>query len=184
MFALDIRQFVPRFLLGDKNGYALAKAIEAALQTLNAAAAQGLSCVTDVGSMPEWRLDEMAWELNCLYDYTGSIAQKRAWIANAMPYYSVHGTLRAIYNYLEGVFEHVDVQEWPDYDGDPFHFRVIVTGQWSAEANAWTQSAIAAAKNVRSVLDSITFNGGSCTAEAAVGTAVTGEAIYDAAYAN
>ena len=35
MFTFDITKWVPRFLLNDKNGYALAKAIEAALQMMN-----------------------------------------------------------------------------------------------------------------------------------------------------
>lgn len=53
----------PRFLLEDRNGRAMAEAIRAALTLLCGTARQGLSTVTDVKSMPEWRLDEMAWEL-------------------------------------------------------------------------------------------------------------------------
>ena len=36
MFQVDITKWVPKFLLADKNGYAIAKAMEAGLQYMNA----------------------------------------------------------------------------------------------------------------------------------------------------
>ena len=183
MFNVDIEKLVPKFILNDKNGYAVAKAIEAALHALNDAALQGYNCITDYDTMPEWRLDELAWELNCLYDYSADISAKRQWIKNAVPYYSAHGTPQAIYNYLEGVFEQVLVEEFWEYGGDPYHFRVTVEGAWSAEADEWARKAIATAKNVRSVLDTLTFDAHAVYADIGPGTAVTGIEIimeYDA----
>ena len=155
MFNYHIIQHVPDFILRDKNGYALARAIEAALRYMNEHVSAALGCVLDVDSMPEWRLDEMAWELNCLYDYNGSLQQKRNWIREALPMYRIWGTKESIRKYLEGYFENVEVEENWFYDGDPYHFRIFVEGEWNPQNEAWTINAVDKAKNVRSVLDDI-----------------------------
>ena len=155
MFTFKAEQWVPKFILDDTNGYAVAKAIEAAMQALNGVVAQGLACIYDYDTMPEWRLDELAWETNCLYDYNAGIEAKRIWIKNAIPYYRLFGTPQAVYKFLSGYFDEVELEENWNYGADPFHFRVTVEGTWTPEHEAWALRAIAAAKNVRSVLDAL-----------------------------
>ena len=155
MFKFHIFQHVPEFILRDKNGCALARAIEAAIKYLNEHADTGFNIITDVDQMPEWRLDECAWELNCLYEYNGTIAQKRKWIREARPMYRIWGTKEALQKYLDGYFENVEVEENWYYNGDPYHFRIFVEGTWNPETEAWTIKAVEKAKNVRSVLDDI-----------------------------
>ena len=118
MIEIDIRELVPRFLRKDKNGGAIAAAIEAAMRYTAAQALTGLNLVADTDTMPEWRLDEMAWELNCLYDYRAGAEQKRRWIKHSIPIYRIYGTPRAIINYLEGMFDQVEVEENLLYGGD------------------------------------------------------------------
>ena len=67
---VNITRLFPSFLLDDRNGYAMAKAIERMLNILLETIQTGLSCVKNIDSMPEWRLDELAWEQGCLYDYS------------------------------------------------------------------------------------------------------------------
>lgn len=155
MFKFHIIQHVPGFILRDKNGYALARAIEAALEYLNSRAKSGYETVRDVDSMPEWRLDEMAWELNCLYEYNASIEQKRKWIREARPLYRIWGTKESLQEYLDGYFDNVEVEENWVYGGDPYHFRIFVEGTWNPATEAWTINAVNKAKNVRSILDDI-----------------------------
>lgn len=170
MFTFDVANLFPRFLLNDKNGYAIAKAIEAGLKFFLAKCQDGIDCVLDIEKMPEWRLDEMAWELNCLYDYTAGIETKRQWIRDAVPLFAAYGTPSAIYKYLAGYFEEVEVEENWQYGGDPFHFRVNVSGEWTPANEAWARRAIAATQNVRSVLDDLRVG---CSI--AIGIAATGE---------
>lgn len=151
----DIMRLVPRFLLRDHNGYALAKAIEAAFQYAAEAAENGLEVILDVDKMPEWRLDEMAVELNCLYDYTADVETKRKWIKNAIPLYQIYGTMDGVMQYISSYFENADLEESWEYNGQPFHFRVTVDGEWTPENEAWARNAIERAKNTRSVLDSL-----------------------------
>lgn len=154
MIEFTITQLFPDFLLADKNGFAMAKAIERALQIMYETVQTGVDIVQNVEKMPEWRLDEMAWELGCLYDYSASVDSKRKWIRDATPLCASYGTPQAIYNFLEGFFDSVEVEENWQYGGEPFHFRVSVSGKWTDANEAWARMAIAAAKNVRSVLDS------------------------------
>ena len=181
MFDIDIRQLIPKFILNDKNGYAMAKAIEAGLKYFLKKCQDGLDYVQDVDKMPEWRLDEMAWEYNVLYDYNESIDAKRKWIKNATDYYAKYGTAAAIMKYLDGVFDSVKVEEWWEYGGDPCHFRVIVTGEWSEEAAIWAEKAVAATKNVRSILDGIQFSSGDATIQVYATAAACGVDIEDTA---
>jgi P2-related tail formation protein len=174
MIEFEIHDLFPDFLLADRNGYAMAKAIMRGLEMMCETVQNGLDIVLDVDKMPEWRLDEMAWELGCLFDYNADIETKRRWIRDAMPMYSALGTPRAIYNYLEGYFDHVELEENWEYGGEPYHFRVNVTGEWSQELDDWVKKAIATVKNVRSVLDTVTFNAGASTAQLSLGAATAG----------
>lgn len=155
MFTFEAKDWVPQFILDDKNGYAIAKAIEAAMQYLNTTILQSVDQFTEVEDMPEWRLDELAWETNCLYDYNVDVETKRRWIINAIPYYRLYGTPKAIYNYIGSYFDSVEVEENWIYNGEPYHFRVIVDGEWNPANEAWARRAIDKAKNVRSVLDAL-----------------------------
>lgn len=155
MFQYKADRFVPQFILNDKNGLALAKAIEAALNMMNDTVLAGLRCATDYDYMPEWRLDELAWEINCLFDYGAPIDVKRKWIKSAYPMYRLYGTPVAIYQYIGSYFDDIDLEEWWDYRADPFHFRLTVEGEWTPENEEWARKALRTAKNARSVLDSL-----------------------------
>lgn len=155
MIDFHIEELTPKFILRDRTGRALAKGIETALKTMCSVVNDGMDAITDVELMPEWRLDELAWETNCLYDYDAEIAQKRRWIADSIPLYRAFGTPSSIVQYLIGYFDDIEVEEWPGYNGSPFHFRVTVSGAWTNKNEAWAQKAITASKNVRSVMDSL-----------------------------
>ena len=150
-----LNDLFPQFLLRDKNGYALARAIWRGMEIMRQAADTGLAYVQDVDAMPEWRLDEMARELGCLYDFSASVDIKREWIHQSTPFAAMTGTPQAIYNYLSGFFERVELEENWQYGGEPYHFRVTVSGEWTDRNEAWAISAVDKAKNVRSILDDI-----------------------------
>ena len=157
MFTFDVGKFVPKFILADKNGYAIARAIQAAIDFTNAAVKTGVDLIANYETMPEWRLDELAWETNCLYDYGADLETKRQWIINAIPLYRLYGTPAAVYNYIGSYFDDIELEENWQYNGQPFHFRVMVDGEWTPENEAWARKAINTARNVRSVLDSLSI---------------------------
>ena len=86
---IDIARLVPRFILYDRSGYAMAKALEAGLMAFDRVIGDGVNCLLKISEMPEWRLDEMAWEYGCLYDEAAPVEVKRQWIENAVPMNSI-----------------------------------------------------------------------------------------------
>lgn len=152
---INILNMVPKFLLRDPNGYALAKAIEAGAAYFAERLEAGIDAVTNIDKMPEWRLDEMAWETGCMYNYTADIEAKRVWIKNAYRMDRILGTPEGVSQYLRGYFDRVDVKEAWDYGGEAYHFRVDLYGRWTADKNNWIAKSIDKAKNVRSVLDGV-----------------------------
>ncbi len=177
MFTFTIERYVPEFILADKNGYALAKAIETGMQLAIGIIDEGVKCIYDYDSMPEWRLDELAWETNCLYDYHADVETKRNWIRNAIPLYRLFGTQAAIYNYVGSYFDSIEVEEGWQYEGNPFHFRVTVDGEWTPENEVWARKAIEQAKNVRSVLDALAIG-----SKSFIGLTAEGEVLGRFAY--
>ena len=151
----DITRFIPKYLMADRNGKALARGIERAFQYVAEATENGLDIIQDVEKMPEWRLDEVARDYGIPYDYTANIDQKRTWIRYATKMYRVLGTREAVAQYLEGFFGAVEVQENWEYGGTPYHFRVFLYGVYTPEMDAWARKSIEMAKNTRSVLDDI-----------------------------
>lgn len=189
MMHFDIKGLAPRFIWNDKNGHAMAKAIESMLTCFLSTCQAGLDTWGNVSKMPEWRLDEMAWETNCLYDYDADIETKRKWIKDAIPLYGSLGTPKAVYNYLNGFWDQVELEENWQYSGDPFHFRVTVSGEWNDANEAWLRRAIEASKNVRSVLDDIALGSGTTiivSGEGGVlaryGPPLTGDGLYAGTY--
>lgn len=151
----NINRLIPTHLLADHNGWALAKAIEKAFEIVSKAAEDGIALIQDIDTMPEWRLDELAWEYGIPYDYTADIEQKREWIRHATKMYRVLGTREAVAQYLRGYFNQVDVEENWEYGGDPYHFRVWLGGVYTPQMDEWTRKSVEMAKNARSVLDTI-----------------------------
>lgn len=170
----DIKRLVPRFLYNDKNGYAMCMAIQAAFEYVAEKVEDGIEILQDPDRMPEWRLDELAWEYNILYDYGADIEVKREWIRNARDFYSLYGTPAGVVKYLEAAFHSVNLEEAWQYGGAPYHFRVTVTGEWNEAVDDWAKKAIETVKNVRSVLDEIIFNSGVAEASLNAAAAVAG----------
>lgn len=129
MLDFNVVRWAPKFILRDKNGWAVAKAIEAALRLANSAIEDGVRCITDYDYMPEWRLDEVAWELGIFYDYAADIETKRATVKAGAAVYRLLGTKAGVLQALRAGYEHFDMQEWFDYGGEPHHFRVELTNE-------------------------------------------------------
>jgi P2-related tail formation protein len=176
---VNIFQLFPRFILADTDGMAMCRALEAGMNYFLGKCAEGLEIVLDPERMPEWRLDEMAWELNCLYDYGADVALKRGWIRNAYRNYRTHGTAEGIRQYLAAYFDSAIVQEYFEFGGDPGQFNIIVSGTESAELQSWIMKAAAKAKNVRSELNDVTFVGDDVELTMYRAAAVTGIHVTD-----
>ena len=178
MMEFPIERMLPGFLLKDKNGIAMAAVLDYLMGYMAATVEKALAEFSDADVMPEWRLDEMAWEYGCLYDFNADVSAKRKWIKDVQKMTMIQGTVEGIRQYLVGYFSGVDIEEWWQYGGEPYHFRMSVAGELTPENYAWLVKATDRAKNARSVLDSVMINGTVQTISITSDSDVLGSTVY------
>lgn len=149
---------VPEFLRADRNTWALAKAMGHAVGQFLHDIRQADLYLTDVESMTEWALDEYAYGNGVQwYDVDASLYRKRMWAMDAKTMRRCLGTREGVERLIRGVYDKGVVEEWFEYGGDPYHFRIRVYGETGSGTMEWAKNAAETAKNCRSILDSFSF---------------------------
>ena len=156
MDKFDITHLVPNFLLNDPNGWAIAKAIEAAMGFFFEKIEEGISTALDPDKMPEWRLDELAQDENIFwYDFEAPLEAKRETVKNARNIYATLGTKAGVERAARNYAADAHVEEWFEYDGEPAHFRLHTKNPSAGENIQAMIGSINSVKRLSSVLESI-----------------------------
>lgn len=102
--------------------------------------AENTSVYAEVQKAPEYVLDALAIDLNTqFYSDKLDVETKRKIIAGTLSWYMRSGTPAAINELIEAVFGDGEVQEWYEYGGQPFEFRVS-TNASGTEIDAATRA--------------------------------------------
>lgn len=81
----------------------------------------------NIEELSETWLDVLAYDLHVdWYDYDYPIEAKRAIIKDSVRVHQKLGTTRATERALGGLHPKSEIEEWYDYDGKPFHFRIVL----------------------------------------------------------
>lgn len=146
----------PRVLRQDRNGRAFLAALDGWIEQLEAELPLELMR-QDVDSMPEWLLDEMAWErFVTWYDDTADLETKRGLIRDSRLVHARMGTPWAVQQVVVQYFGDGRVLEWYEYGGEPYHFSVGVENLGATQAQSERlRYVIDRVKNVRSVFDGV-----------------------------
>lgn len=154
---------LPPSIAADPTMLAAATAIDAELKAA-AALIQNALIWSRIDSITEPLLSYLAWQLHVDYwrtDMSNTI--KRNTLKKAYRLHRYKGTVASLKEALEimvpGV-ANVEILQWWEYSGDPYHFRVII--DIAGESVLGDQEAIIAQtidryKNLRSELDSIDY---------------------------
>lgn len=111
-----------------------------------------------VDELPEQVLDILAYDLKIdWYEPSAPIANKRRAVKEAMFVHRYKGTKYAVETALHSVFQSAEVQEWFEYGGEPFHFKLTVYGGSGSSNLKSLVARIQYAKNLRSVMDMVEF---------------------------
>lgn len=81
-----------------------------------------------IDSLPEWLLDVLAKDLKVdWYDYECELEQKRRLIKDSFYVHRHMGTKGAIERAVSDVWPYTTIEEWFEYGGNPFYFRVLLS---------------------------------------------------------
>lgn len=154
-----LQKILPTSIRSDATVQDIVEAISQKLVELDAQA-ETVLLLPRLNKLSEAVVDELAWQYHVdFYENTLSITKKRALIKKALAQHRYKGTPAAVEEVCSDVFKNAVVQEWYEYDGKPYHFKVRVAQEAAPgeETIASLTNAIKVCKNTRSWLDDITF---------------------------
>ena len=122
----NLLRTLPDVLKNDKKMYALATVI-ADLLSGQVDEIRKLKIYSQIDNLPEPLLDILAYDFKVdWYGYDYDIDVKRAQLKDSFNVHRHLGTRGAVERALSDIYPGTEVEEWFDYGGDPYHFRVLM----------------------------------------------------------
>lgn len=124
---------------------------------------------TRIAELPEGLLDILAVDFKVdWYDFGFSLFEKRNIIAQCFYVHKHLGTKAAVETAISTIYPNTKVEEWFEYNGRPFHFRIkipITEDTIDPQKHEKVIELVKYYKNVRSVLDSVSYTGEKASTE-------------------
>ena len=114
-----------------------------------------------IDSLNEHLIDYLAVQMHVdEYDDTENLDVKRQQVKQSFLLHRLKGTKYAVQKAVSTVYQSAKVEEWPEYSGEPYHFRVTGITAPMNETKTINKLVrlINAYKNTRSWLDYVQFN--------------------------
>ncbi|KNF08564.1 phage tail protein, P2 protein I family [Gottschalkia purinilytica] len=110
-----------------------------------------------IDELDEPIIDELAWQMHVdFYDNTLSLDKKRALVKNSLKWHMYKGTPAAVEELVSVVFNESWVEEWFQYNGDSYMFKIFTTDVIESGLTfKKIIEAVDSVKNKRSWLESI-----------------------------
>lgn len=112
---------------------------------------------SQIDNLDDATLNELAWQMSIdWYDINANLETKKTIVKNAIKVHRYRGTPYAVEEVIQTYFGDGYVQEWFEYGGEPYMFKVITTNPsvTSELANQFIK-VLNSVKNVRSHLEEI-----------------------------
>ncbi|PWK16054.1 phage tail protein I [Tumebacillus permanentifrigoris] len=155
---LDIHllELVPPNLRRDSDVEALAEAINQQLLAITQAIPT-VAILQSLDSLSAEMVDELAWQFHVdFYDPTLPIEQRRELVKKSLAWHRRKGTPAAVEELITTLFGEGHVEEWFDYGGAPFSFRVHTNNKSVTQERALEFTrAVNSVKNARSILEKV-----------------------------
>ena len=159
-YSADFTNSLPPALKNDPDMMALAQTISAQLQTTAAEVRKNV-IYARIDELDEATLDVLAYDLHVdWYDYSYPVEVKRRTIRDSIQVHRRLGTKYAVEKALGAVYPGTKVEEWFEYGGDPYKFRVVIGATEAgitADRQATVLDRVRFYKNLRSHLEAISY---------------------------
>ena len=156
MFHLSILDIIPPNLKSDSKILAAAQALDVELQRTAKDIKEAI-LIARIDELDDEKLDLLAWQLHVdSWNDNISIETKRELVKNSFSIHKTKGTPYAVEKLITTLFDEGYVEEWYEYGGQPYTFRVITNN--SAVTNERAEEFIKtlnSVKNLRSWLDKV-----------------------------
>ena len=177
---------LPLVLSRDDSARALAEAAARALadrrEELDA-----VRIYPNLEEMPEELLDILAYDFKVdWWDPGYTPEEKLDTLVNSWRVHRYLGTKYAVETAISSIYAETTVQEWFEYGGEPYHFKILVDARYEDAdpvKHARVLERVNAYKNLRSVLDEVEYYDAGGTASAYMTAAIAGTEITDSAAA-
>lgn len=140
-----------------------------------------------IDQLPEELLDILAYDFKVdWWDANYTLEEKRQTLKDSWRVHRMLGTKAAVETAISAVYPGTQVKEWFEYDGEPYHFRLLIDATFESidrDKHQRVLDRVAYYKNLRSVLDDIEYYDAGGIAAQYVGTAYLGCDITDSAIA-
>lgn len=154
---LKLSEFLPQYMQSDETAKAFEYAVQKQILKVIGEIAN-LKIYISIDTQPESVLDELGWQFN-IPEYASSlpIDAKRNLIKTAIATHRRRGTVAAVRQVVTDIFGDARLEEWFEYGGEPYYFKVYASEVTTVE-QALLFRSIASSQNVRSVLEAIIIN--------------------------
>ena len=121
-----LKKLLPLSIAGDKKFQAIADACDAELEKIDANAAIP-AILSRIDELPEPVLDLLGWQFHVEgWELAQSIEEKRTLVKQAIELHKHKGTKWAIKKVLEILNLSGKIQEWFEYGGEPYKFKLHI----------------------------------------------------------
>lgn len=156
---LKLSDIMPPNLLRDPFVKAMCDALDVQLNKL-VENNKKISIYANIDNLPEEIINYLAWQLHVdFYDENWNIKQKRDAVKNSIKWHRYKGTIGALEDYITTLFGEAKIQEWWEYSGGPYHFRINMNVENIVDIDTLKRitKAIYSIKNTRSWIDYLNF---------------------------
>ena len=160
IYSADFTASFPLVLQDDETIVALAKIVAEPLEVF-ANETKLATIYANIDNLPEAVLDVLAYDFKVdWYNYDYSIEQKRETIKNSWNVHRTLGTKYAVETAISAVYPNTKVEEWFEYGGKPYFFRLnidVTDTLPNPEGHQQVLKRLRYYKNLRSHIDEISY---------------------------
>lgn len=154
---ISLSDITPRNIIRDPTVQNAANSIDHQLQ-LTADNIGLVAIITRIDELPETVIDSLAWQWHVdFYEPGLDLKAKRNLVRESIAWHRHKGTKAAVKSGVHAVYGSGEVEEWFEYNGEPYHFRVvdIVPDTIDMDSIRLVLRLIDSCKNTRSWLDTL-----------------------------